>query len=293
VSGVIPIPVSVTRTTTSGPDRDAAAASVPQMGEPQLQLLRRVGFVDPRSLDDYIANRGYRALAAALDMGPDETIREVTESKLLGRGGAAFPTGRKWAAVAARREQPHYVVCNADESEPGTFKDRVLMEHDPFALVEAMTIEAFATGALKGYVYIRGEYPLAESRVSRAIETAREATTSPARTSPSTSRSGAVPGRTSAARRRRCSSPSRASAASLATSPRSRSRSACSESRRPSTTWRPSSMSSQFSRTDPAAAPVSPRLARKDRAGRSSSACPATSVGRACTRFRSERRSGS
>ncbi|HYN69759.1 MAG TPA: NAD(P)H-dependent oxidoreductase subunit E [Candidatus Eisenbacteria bacterium] len=159
----------------SSPDRDAAAASVPQMGEPQLQLLRRVGFVDPRSLDDYIAHRGYRALAAALDMGPDETIREVTEANLLGRGGAAFPTGRKWAAVAARREQPHFVVCNADESEPGTFKDRVLMEHDPFALVEAMTIEGFATGASKGYLYIRGEYPLAESRVTRAIEVARAA----------------------------------------------------------------------------------------------------------------------
>ena len=159
----------------SGPDRDAATASVPQMGEPQLQLLRRVGFVDPRSLEDYIAQRGYRALAAALAMGPDEAIREISESKLVGRGGAAFPTGRKWAAVAARREQPHFVVCNADESEPGTFKDRVLMEHDPFALVESMTIEGFATGASKGYVYIRGEYPLAEERLTRAIETARAA----------------------------------------------------------------------------------------------------------------------
>ncbi len=158
-----------------GPDRDAAYASVPQMGEPQLVLLRRVGIVDPASLDDYRANRGYQALEQALAMGPEATIREVTDSRLMGRGGAAFPTGRKWAAVAARPEQPHYVVCNADESEPGTFKDRVLMEHDPFALIEAMTIEGFATGAAKGYLYIRGEYPLAEARLQTAIDTARAA----------------------------------------------------------------------------------------------------------------------
>jgi NADH-quinone oxidoreductase subunit F len=156
-----------------GPDREAALASVPQMGEPQLILLRRVGIVDPASLDDYVANRGYQALAAALAMGREATIREITDSKLMGRGGAAFPTGRKWAAVAARPEQPHYVVCNADESEPGTFKDRVLMEHDPFAVVEAMTIEGYATGASKGYLYIRGEYPLAEARLRAAIEAAR------------------------------------------------------------------------------------------------------------------------
>jgi NADH-quinone oxidoreductase subunit F len=148
---------------------------VPQMGEPELVLLHRVGIVDPASLDEYVANRGYQALAAALAMGREATIQEITDSKLMGRGGAAFPTGRKWAAVAARPEQPHYVVCNADESEPGTFKDRVLMEHDPFAVVEAMTIEGYATGAARGYLYIRGEYPLAEGRLRAAIETARAA----------------------------------------------------------------------------------------------------------------------
>jgi NADH-quinone oxidoreductase subunit F len=158
-----------------GPDREAALASVPQMGEPELMLLRRVGIVDPRSLDDYIANRGYQALQHALAMGPEATIKEITDSRLMGRGGAAFPTGRKWAAVAARPEQPHYVVCNADESEPGTFKDRVLMEHDPFALVEAMTIEGYATNAARGYLYIRGEYPLAEARLQTAIDAARAA----------------------------------------------------------------------------------------------------------------------
>jgi NADH-quinone oxidoreductase subunit F len=108
-------------------------------------------------------------------MGPEAVIGEVTASRLMGRGGAAFPTGRKWAAVAAQPAQPHYMVCNADESEPGTFKDRVLMELDPFAVVESMTIEGFATGASKGFLYVRGEYPLAESRIRGAIDAARAA----------------------------------------------------------------------------------------------------------------------
>jgi len=155
--------------------RPASRASVPQMGEPQLQLLRRVGMVDPTSLADYVAHRGYQALGQALAMGPEAVIQEVTISKLVGRGGAAFPTGRKWSAVAVQPAQPHYVVCNADESEPGTFKDRVLMELDPFAVVESMTIEGFATRASKGYLYIRGEYPLAESRIRGALEAARGA----------------------------------------------------------------------------------------------------------------------
>jgi len=155
--------------------RGYARASVPQMGEPQLQLLRRVGMVDPTSIDDYLAHRGYLALHQALAMGPEAVIQEVTDSRLLGRGGAAFPTGRKWAAVAGQPVQPHFVVCNADESEPGTFKDRVLMELDAFAVVESMTIEGFATGASKGYLYIRGEYPLAESRIRGAVEAARAA----------------------------------------------------------------------------------------------------------------------
>jgi len=132
-----------------------------------------VGKVDPGSLDDYRAHGGYRALRNALEMGPAWVIREVTESKLVGRGGAAFPTGRKWEAVAKALTRPRYVVCNADESEPGTFKDRVLMEDDPFAVVEAMTIAGFATGAARGFLYVRGEYPLAAERLGRAIEAAR------------------------------------------------------------------------------------------------------------------------
>ena len=153
----------------------AIRASVPQAGSSDLRLLARVGVVDPASLDDYRENGGYRALANAMAMGPEATIKEVSDAKLVGRGGAAFPTGRKWAAVATQAAQPHYVVCNADESEPGTFKDRVLMEADPFALVEAMTIEGYATGASRGYLYIRGEYPLAEARLHAAIDAARAA----------------------------------------------------------------------------------------------------------------------
>jgi len=145
----------------------------PQAGDPSLRLLERVGIVDPGSLDEYQAHGGYQALARAFEMGPERVIREVLDSKLMGRGGAAFPMGRKWDAVARQPVRPHYLICNADESEPGTFKDRVLMEGDPFAVVESMTICAYATGCEKGYVYARGEYPLAFERLQGAIEAAR------------------------------------------------------------------------------------------------------------------------
>jgi NADH-quinone oxidoreductase subunit F len=146
---------------------------LPQFGDPGLRLLRRVGRVDPGSLDDYRAQGGYAALRRAFELGPEGVIREVLDSKLVGRGGAAFPTGRKWEAVAKAPVRPHYLVCNADESEPGTFKDRVLMEEDPFAVIEAMTIAGFATGCERGYLYIRGEYPLAAERLERAVAAAR------------------------------------------------------------------------------------------------------------------------
>ena len=138
-------------------------------------LLRRVGVVDPESLESYRDNGGFAALARALEMGPEGVIKEINEARLLGRGGAAFPTGRKWDSVAREKARPHYLVCNADESEPGTFKDRVLMENDPFALVEGMAIAAFATGCARGYVYVRAEYPLARRRVEQAIAQARAA----------------------------------------------------------------------------------------------------------------------
>jgi NADH-quinone oxidoreductase subunit F len=139
-----------------------------------VRLLRRIGVVDPVSIDSYRAAGGFRALRRALEMGPEAVIHEVTEAKLLGRGGAAFPTGRKWDAVAHAPVRPHHLVCNADESEPGTFKDRVLMEGDPFAIVEAMTIAGIATGCEDGYLYVRTEYPLARARIENAIAHARE-----------------------------------------------------------------------------------------------------------------------
>jgi len=147
--------------------------AVPQADGGGLRLLRRIGSVDPASIDSYRAHGGYGALRAAFDLGPEGVLREVVDSKLLGRGGAAFPTGRKWEAVARNPRRPHYLVCNADESEPGTFKDRVIMENDPFALLEAMTIAGFATGCQRGYLYIRGEYPLAWERLVEAIVQAR------------------------------------------------------------------------------------------------------------------------
>src|SRR5437764_14930895 len=149
-------------------------AAVPQAGEPGLVLLRRVGVVDPASLDDYRSHRGYEALRRAVKLGPAGVVREVTDSGLVGRGGAAFPTGRKWAAVAGQPVRPHELVCNADESEPGTFKDRVLMEGDPYSVIEAMTIAGYATGAEHGYLYLRGEYPRALGALRTAIDAARE-----------------------------------------------------------------------------------------------------------------------
>ncbi|KFG10755.1 NADH-ubiquinone oxidoreductase-F iron-sulfur binding region domain-containing protein [Streptomyces scabiei] len=157
----------------SADEEPPASMAVPQAGDPSLTLLSRVGVVDPSSLDDYRAHGGYAALRRAFALGPAGVIREVTDSGLVGRGGAAFPTGRKWQATASQPDQPHYLVCNADESEPGTFKDRVLLEGDPFSLVEAMTIAGYATGAHRGYLYLRGEYPRALRRLENAIAQAR------------------------------------------------------------------------------------------------------------------------
>jgi NADH-quinone oxidoreductase subunit F len=151
-----------------------ASGVPPQAGRPGLRLLERIGQADPESLDDYRAHGGYSALRRAFDLGPEGVIREILDSKLMGRGGAAFPTGRKWEAVARQPRRPHYLVCNADESEPGTFKDRVILEGDPFSLIESMTIAAYATGCEHGYIYLRGEYPLAQRRLEHALDQARE-----------------------------------------------------------------------------------------------------------------------
>ncbi len=153
---------------------DGVLWDLPQKHDPSLKLLARVGRIDPTSLEAYVGSGGYRALARAFTLGASKVVEEVLSSGLAGRGGAAFPTGIKWQAVAAESGQK-YVVANADESEPGTFKDRTLMENDPFALVEALTIAGFATGATKGWIYVRGEYPLAVQRLQNAIDAARDA----------------------------------------------------------------------------------------------------------------------
>lgn len=156
-------------------DAFEVAVQIPQQGDPSLRLLRNVGVVDPTSLDAYRANGGYRALARAIETGPVAVCTAVADSGLSGRGGAAFPTGIKWRAVAAEQGRPKHVVANCDESEPGTFKDRVVMEQDPFAVIESLTLAGFATGAENGWIYIRGEYPLAAARLSNAVSQAREA----------------------------------------------------------------------------------------------------------------------
>jgi NADH-quinone oxidoreductase subunit F len=172
---IAPLTAGIARAVLAGESAPAEPARppVPQLGEPALRLLSRAGAIDPSSLDDYKAHGGYEALRKAFDIGPDGIIREVLDSKLSGRGGAAFPTGRKWEAVARQPVRPHYLVCNADESEPGTFKDRILMEGDPFAVLESMTIAALATGCERGFIYVRGEYPLAFERLENAAEKAR------------------------------------------------------------------------------------------------------------------------
>jgi NADH-quinone oxidoreductase subunit F len=154
--------------------------SVPQEGSKNLRLLRRVGKINAVQLDGYQRLGGYEALAKALELGPEGVLREIAASKLLGRGGAAFPAAKKWEALYQQREQlkngsgrKHYLICNADESEPGTFKDRIVMEGDPFAVLEGMTIAALVTGAEKGYIYLRGEYPFAAERIGHAIAAAR------------------------------------------------------------------------------------------------------------------------
>ncbi|MBN8969823.1 MAG: NAD(P)H-dependent oxidoreductase subunit E [Rhizobiales bacterium] len=150
------------------------AMAVPQAGQEGLMLLKRVGRVDPESIDDYLATDGYAGLRRAFEMGSAQVISEVKDSRLMGRGGAAFPTGIKWESTAKQPATPRYLVCNADESEPGTFKDRAILEGDPFSLIESMTISGYAFGAERGYLYLRGEYPRAYRMLSNAIEKAYE-----------------------------------------------------------------------------------------------------------------------
>ena len=142
--------------------------------EKQLRwTFRRTGVIDPLSIDDYRAHGGYNALASALAGTPAAVLEAVKTSGLRGRGGAAFPAGIKWETVANTEAPGKAVACNADEGDSGTFADRLLMEGDPFTLLEGMTLAAYAVGANRGYIYLRSEYPLAEQILQRALDTAR------------------------------------------------------------------------------------------------------------------------
>ena len=135
----------------------------------------RCGIVDPLSLEDYRAHGGIRGLEKALAMSPEEIVAEVTESGLRGRGGAGFPTGIKWKTVLEAQADRKYIVCNGDEGDSGTFADRMILEGDPFVLIEGMVIAGLAVGATKGYIYMRSEYPHAIEMTEKAIEIARDA----------------------------------------------------------------------------------------------------------------------
>ena len=138
--------------------------------------LRNCGVIDPEDIDEYIAVDGYRALAKVLtECTPEEVIKIVSDSGLRGRGGGGFPTGRKWALCAPNKADQKYVVCNADEGDPGAFMDRSVLEGDPHCIVEAMAICGYAVGATQGYVYVRAEYPIAVNRLQKAIDDARAA----------------------------------------------------------------------------------------------------------------------
>lgn len=137
--------------------------------------LKNCGIIDPENIDEYIAFDGYKALEKVLlEMTPEEVIKEVTNSGLRGRGGAGFPTGKKWELTRMAEGNQKYVVCNADEGDPGAFMDRSILEGDPHSVVEAMMIAGYSIGANKGYIYVRAEYPIAVHRFQTAIDQARE-----------------------------------------------------------------------------------------------------------------------
>ena len=138
-------------------------------------VLRNCGVINPDDIEEYIAMDGYAALGKVLtEMTPDEVIKVVSDSGLRGRGGGGFPTGRKWALTAPNKAPQKYVVCNADEGDPGAFMDRSILEGDPHSVIEAMAICGYAIGATKGYVYVRAEYPIAVDRLQHAIDQANE-----------------------------------------------------------------------------------------------------------------------
>lgn len=159
-------------------DDEAKAASLSETAFYKKQkrvALRNCGVINPENIEEYIAMDGYFALAKVLkEMTPEEVIQTITDSGLRGRGGGGFPTGRKWLFARGSKSDKKYVVCNADEGDPGAFMDRSILEGDPHVVVEAMAIAGYAIGANQGYVYIRAEYPIAVQRLQIAIDQARE-----------------------------------------------------------------------------------------------------------------------
>ena len=149
-------------------------AEIPYLKNQERLTFARVGITDPVSLEDYVAHEGYRGLRRALTLEPSIIVDEVTESGLRGRGGAAFPTGIKWRTVLNTPSEQKYIVCNADEGDSGTFSDRMVMECDPFVLIEGMTIAGLAVGATQGYIYLRCEYPHANVALNEAIAAAEQ-----------------------------------------------------------------------------------------------------------------------
>jgi NADH-quinone oxidoreductase subunit F len=145
----------------------------PMMTGQVRHVLRNCGVIDPKDMGHYLARDGYRGFLQAIEMGPDKTLEEVKTAGLRGRGGAGFPTWRKWHFCRTAPGEPKYVICNADEGDPGAFMDRSVMEGDPFSVLEGMAIGAFVIGAERGYIYVRGEYPLAINNLSIAIEQSR------------------------------------------------------------------------------------------------------------------------
>mgnify|MGYP000072678601 FL=1 len=137
--------------------------------------LRNCGVINPEDIDEYIAYDGYQALAKCLtEYTPEQVIQVIKDSGLRGRGGGGFPTGRKWELAAMNKADQKYVVCNADEGDPGAFMDRSVLEGDPFSVIEAMTIAGYTVGSSQGYIYIRAEYPIAVKRLEIAINQARD-----------------------------------------------------------------------------------------------------------------------
>ena len=157
-------------------DAAKGVSALPSRVAKQVRIvLKNAGTIDPNNIDEYIANGGYEALGKVLtSKKPQDVIQTIIDSKIVGRGGAAFPTGLKWKFAAQEKDDTKYLICNADEGEPGTFKDRLILEGDPHSIIEAMAIAGYAVGASEGYIYIRGEYHQSIEKIQRAINQAND-----------------------------------------------------------------------------------------------------------------------